>query len=147
MSSNPITSVAPSSSPITSVSQAGPPRPLGHHTHNPNQVTRLNLDLRGQLFPVDRETLMLLPESVLLGLFPQGLVLSKPATWEGGNDGVFAVDVSSLLCASTLVRSGLMLAVPPRLLLVHLDVLVPSPGPVLRHAHHARPLPRAEEYC
>lgn len=37
---------------------------------------------------------MLLPESVLLGLFPQGLVLSKPATWEGGNDGIFAVDVS-----------------------------------------------------
>lgn len=37
---------------------------------------------------------MLLPESVLLGLFPQGLILSKPATWEGGDDGVFTVDVS-----------------------------------------------------
>ena len=37
---------------------------------------------------------MLLPESVLLGLFPQGLILSKPASWEGGDDGVFTVDVS-----------------------------------------------------
>jgi hypothetical protein len=37
--------------------------------------------------------LMLLPESVLLGLFPQGLVLSKPASWEGADDGVFTVDV------------------------------------------------------
>lgn len=96
MSSNPITSVAPSSSPITSVSQSSP-RPLAHHANNnPAQFARLNLDLRGKIFPVDRETLMLLPESVLLGLFPQGLVLSKPATWEGGNDGIFAVDVCSL---------------------------------------------------
>lgn len=37
---------------------------------------------------------MLLPESVLLGLFPQGLILSKPASWEGGDDGIFTVDVS-----------------------------------------------------
>jgi hypothetical protein len=37
---------------------------------------------------------MLLPESVLLGLFPQGLILSKPASWEGADDGVFTVDVS-----------------------------------------------------
>jgi hypothetical protein len=39
---------------------------------------------------------MLLPESVLLGLFPQGLILSKPASWEGADDGVFTVDVSCL---------------------------------------------------
>ena len=95
MSSNPITSVAPSSSPITSVSAQRPAPALGNN-NNPQHFTRLNLELRGQLFPVDRETLMLLPESVLLGLFPQGLVLSKPATWEGGDDGVFAVDVSGL---------------------------------------------------
>lgn len=37
---------------------------------------------------------MLLPESVLLGLFPQGLILSKPASWEGADDGIFTVDVS-----------------------------------------------------
>lgn len=41
---------------------------------------------------------MLLPESVLLGLFPQGLILSKPASWEGGDDGIFTVDVSCLVC-------------------------------------------------
>jgi hypothetical protein len=95
--SNPITSAIPSSSPITSVSQAPPPsyNPNAHGTNGNNQLlSRLNLDLRGQLFPVDRETLMLLPESVLLGLFPQGLILSKPASWEGGDDGVFTVDVS-----------------------------------------------------
>jgi len=39
---------------------------------------------------------MLLPESVLLGLFPQGLILSKPASWDGADDGVFTVDVSRL---------------------------------------------------
>ena len=46
------------------------------------------------MYVVDRETLMLLPESVLLGMFPHGLILSKPASWEGADDGVFTVDVS-----------------------------------------------------
>nr|XP_018259596.1 phosphatase activator [Kwoniella dejecticola CBS 10117]OBR81754.1 phosphatase activator [Kwoniella dejecticola CBS 10117] len=95
-SSNPITSVAPSSSPITSVQpqsyNAGGFAGAGAGSTNPQLLTRLNLDLRGRMFPVDRETLMLLPESVLLGLFPQGLILSKPASWEGGDDGVFTVD-------------------------------------------------------
>jgi hypothetical protein len=93
-SNNPITSVSPSSSPITSVSPTQYSPPLYAPT-NPQLLSRLNLDLRGRLFPVDRETLMLLPESVLLGLFPQGLILSKPASWEGGDDGVFTVDVSN----------------------------------------------------
>lgn len=86
--SNPITSVA--ANPITSVSPgyAAP----GIYS-NPSLLSRLNLDLRGRIFPVERETLMLLPESVLLGLFPQGLILSKPASWDGGDDGVFTVDV------------------------------------------------------
>ncbi|KAK1923159.1 phosphatase activator [Papiliotrema laurentii] len=91
MSSNPITSVAPSSSPITSVSPSYPPPPI-YAAPNTQLLNRLNLDLRGQIFPVDRELLMLLPESVLLGLFPQGLILSKPASWEGADDGVFTVD-------------------------------------------------------
>jgi hypothetical protein len=91
--SNPITSVAPTSSPITSVQASTYPVGAGIY-HNQALLTRLNLDLRGRIFPVERETLMLLPESVLLGLFPQGLVLSKPASWEGGDDGVFTVDVS-----------------------------------------------------
>ncbi|WWC72740.1 uncharacterized protein I206_106704 [Kwoniella pini CBS 10737] len=93
-SSNPITSVAPSNSPITSVQ----PQSYNNNnnssgfSNNPQLLSRLNLDLRGKLFPVERETLMLLPESVLLGLFPQGLILSKPASWEGGDDGIFTVD-------------------------------------------------------
>ncbi|ODN83115.1 hypothetical protein L202_01321 [Cryptococcus amylolentus CBS 6039] len=92
-SANPITSAAPSSNPITSVS----PNPYAHAplypaTPNPQLLSRLNLDLRGTIFPVDREMLMLLPESVLLGLFPQGLILSKPASSEGADDGVFTVD-------------------------------------------------------
>ncbi|WWC92490.1 uncharacterized protein L201_007449 [Kwoniella dendrophila CBS 6074] len=94
-SSNPITSVQPNSSPITSVQPqqyGGSPLYNQQQSTNPQLLTRLNLDLRGQMFPVERETLMLLPESVLLGLFPQGLILSKPASWEGADDGVFTVD-------------------------------------------------------
>ncbi|WVQ86244.1 hypothetical protein IAT38_008412 [Cryptococcus sp. DSM 104549] len=93
-SSNPITSVAPASSPITSVSPTtySPAPSIYGSNNNPQLLSRLNLDLRGTIFPVDREMLMLLPESVLLGLFPQGLILSKPASWEGADDGVFTVD-------------------------------------------------------
>ncbi|KAI0263642.1 phosphatase activator [Gloeopeniophorella convolvens] len=40
-------------------------------------LARLSLDLRGRRFSVDRETIMNLPESVLLCLFPNGLVLSR----------------------------------------------------------------------
>jgi len=91
-SANPITSAAPSSNPITSVSQSYAPTPI--YGGNQALLARLNLDLRDRVFPVDREQLMTLPESVLLGLFPQGLILSKPASWEGADDGVFTVDVS-----------------------------------------------------
>ncbi|PWN47390.1 hypothetical protein IE53DRAFT_349276 [Violaceomyces palustris] len=41
------------------------------------QLTRLTLDLRGTRFVIERDTLMNLPESVLLCLFPNGLLLSK----------------------------------------------------------------------
>ena len=91
---SPITSAVPSSNPITSVSQSYISAPI-YSNNNQQLLARLNLDLRGRIFPVDRETLMLLPESVLLALFPQGLILSKPASWEGADDGVFTVDVSA----------------------------------------------------
>ena len=39
-------------------------------------VMKLNLDLRGSKFVVERDQLMNLPESILLCLFPNGLVLS-----------------------------------------------------------------------
>lgn len=62
-----------SNSPITQVSQTGPTRA----DLQPQLLTRLFLDLRGRRFEVDRDTIMNLPESVLLCLFPNGLVLSR----------------------------------------------------------------------
>ncbi|EPQ30009.1 uncharacterized protein PFL1_02682 [Pseudozyma flocculosa PF-1] len=41
------------------------------------QLTQLTLDLRGTRFTIERDTLMNLPESVLLCLFPNGLVLAR----------------------------------------------------------------------
>ena len=82
-------------SPITQVSQNGPT----HTNLQPQLLTRLFLDLRGRRFEVDRETIMNLPESVLLCLFPNGLVLSRQsvALSDGGGDDedeeVYGVDV------------------------------------------------------
>jgi hypothetical protein len=75
-----------SSSPITQVSQS----PVQASTNlQPQLLARLLLDLRGKRFSVDRETIMNLPESVLLCLFPNGLVLSRQsvALSEGGGEG------------------------------------------------------------
>lgn len=88
--------MATSSSPITQVSQHAP-APIS--SLQPQLLTRLTLDLRGQKFSVDRETIMNLPESVLLCLFPNGLVLSRQSTaGDGGesdeDEDVYAVDVS-----------------------------------------------------
>ncbi|KAJ3797850.1 hypothetical protein GGU11DRAFT_822829 [Lentinula aff. detonsa] len=64
--------------------------------HQPQLLTRLLLDLRGKRYEVDRETIMNLPESVLLCLFPNGLVLSRQSTALDGGDGdeedVYPVD-------------------------------------------------------
>lgn len=89
--------------------------PIAHtHTHQtPNMddpdstasslLTRLTLDLRGQRFSIERETLMNLPESVLLCLFPNGLVLSRQSQQqqydaqsddEEDDEEVYLVDVS-----------------------------------------------------
>ncbi|KAG8942339.1 hypothetical protein FRC04_003791 [Tulasnella sp. 424] len=86
--------MATSSSPITQVSQHAP-APIS--SLQPQLLTRLTLDLRGQKFSVDRETIMNLPESVLLCLFPNGLVLSRQSTaGDGGesdeDEDVYAVD-------------------------------------------------------
>ncbi|KAF9056077.1 phosphatase activator [Panaeolus papilionaceus] len=69
-----------SNSPITQVQQT-----QAHANLQPPHLTRLLLDLRGKRFEVDRETIMNLPESVLLCLFPNGLVLSRHNG--GGEDG------------------------------------------------------------
>lgn len=90
------------SSIITSVQQTQAPQ------INPASelLTTVHLDLRGRRFHVDRETLMNLPESVLLCLFPNGLVLSRVggglgsgSQWsEGGEtdeeEYLYVVDVS-----------------------------------------------------
>lgn len=86
-------------SPITQVSQHAAP---AVSSLQPQLLTRLFLDLRGKRFEVDRETIMNLPESVLLCLFPNGLVLSRQsvALSDGGGDEedeeVYGVDVSIL---------------------------------------------------
>ncbi|KAF5384023.1 hypothetical protein D9757_006940 [Collybiopsis confluens] len=65
--------MATNNSPITQVQQT----PTHVNLHQPQLLTRLLLDLRGKRYEVDRETIMNLPESVLLCLFPNGLVLSR----------------------------------------------------------------------
>lgn len=81
-------------SPITQVSQTP-----AHTNLQPQLLTRLFLDLRGKRFEVDRDTIMNLPESVLLCLFPNGLVLSRQsaALSDGGGDEedeeIYGVDV------------------------------------------------------
>jgi len=85
--------VALNNSPITQVSQTPVQANL-----QPHLLTRLLLDLRGKRFSVDRETIMNLPESVLLCLFPNGLVLSRQSTAlsDGGDNDeyeeLYAVD-------------------------------------------------------
>jgi hypothetical protein len=80
----------------------------------PPLLTRLSLDLRGKRFNVDRETIMNLPESVLLCLFPNGLVLSRQATSlsdpgageHAEEEEVYGVDVRlSKLCSFHLSRA------------------------------------------
>ncbi|KAJ9074653.1 hypothetical protein DSO57_1004110 [Entomophthora muscae] len=65
-SSSPITSVAQSSTPAQNASNLLPPLLL--------------LELRGTQIEIDRETLINLPESVLIVMFPNGVILSKNPT-------------------------------------------------------------------
>ena len=56
------------------------------HPEGSTRSTRLLLDLRGVRFDIERETLMNLPESILLCLFPNGLLLSDPEGDESGGE-------------------------------------------------------------
>lgn len=112
--------VTMNNSPITQVSQTPVQTNL-----QPQLLTRLLLDLRGKRFSVDRETIMNLPESVLLCLFPNGLVLSRQsaALSDGGDNDdyeeLYGVDVSMItaspfaisihVCGLPLVRPGVFL--------------------------------------
>ncbi|KAG0196058.1 hypothetical protein BGX28_000179 [Mortierella sp. GBA30] len=72
MSNSPITQV--SESPITQVSQysSAPPSP-----GQGGFPSKLLLDLRGTRFEIDREVLVSLPESILIVMFPNGLILGR----------------------------------------------------------------------
>ncbi|KAG0139313.1 hypothetical protein CROQUDRAFT_101737 [Cronartium quercuum f. sp. fusiforme G11] len=54
-----------------------------------NTKNNVNLDLRNQKFTIDRESLMELPESVLLCLFPNGFVLGQRQQGLGSNSNKF----------------------------------------------------------
>lgn len=100
-------------------------------------ASRIILDLRGLCFVIDRETLMSLPESILLCLFPNGLMLPDPAdeSNEGGEEGqVVYVDVR-IASLTTLVRC----TVPS----VCSDLFPARTRILLRHGYHARHLSRA----
>ncbi|GHJ89933.1 hypothetical protein NliqN6_6335 [Naganishia liquefaciens] len=85
---NPITSVAPSSSPITSVLPSYPPSYHSTGANGNQLLNRLVLEMRGERIPVERDTLMNLPESILLALFPNGLLLSRPPMMDGDGLGM-----------------------------------------------------------
>ncbi|KAF8927805.1 hypothetical protein BGZ58_010110, partial [Dissophora ornata] len=72
MSNSPITQV--SESPITQVQQysSAPPSP-----GQGGFPSKLLLDLRGTRFEIDREVLVSLPESILIVMFPNGLILGR----------------------------------------------------------------------
>ena len=75
--------------------------PLQHPTDGIAPFARLVLDLRGVCFVIERETLMSLPESILLCLFPNGLVLADHNPDETGDstlqdEHVYQVDVRAV---------------------------------------------------
>jgi hypothetical protein len=131
-----------SSSPITQVSQTV----STHASLQPQLLTRLLLDLRGKRFSVDRETIMNLPESVLLCLFPNGLVLSRQsvALSDGGDneeeEELYHVDVSNLRwvrlsCEKILTR---LVAVRPRVFCIRTFVFPECVGCILWHDDFSR---------
>ncbi|KAG0029686.1 hypothetical protein BGZ81_003521 [Podila clonocystis] len=81
-SSSPAPASSSSESPITQVSQYPPNR---HHSHRQGQhayggfPSTLYLDLRGTRFEIERDVLVSLPESILIVMFPNGLILGQPA--------------------------------------------------------------------
>jgi len=87
--------MATSSNPITQVSATTAPPSHGLHQE---LLTKFDLDLRGTRFQVDRDTIMNLPEAIIICLFPNGLAMSR--NLGGGTDGgesedeeyVYAVD-------------------------------------------------------
>lgn len=124
---------------ITQVSQT----PVQAHIQPP-LLTRLSLDLRGKRFSVDRETIMNLPESVLLCLFPNGLVLSRQATSmtdQGENaeeEEVYGVDVRCRTLLFPLIqRLNLASVANP----VHISSLLHSSTPIAFPSSYSSSVP------
>ncbi|KAJ1983839.1 hypothetical protein H4R34_001030 [Dimargaris verticillata] len=82
MSASPITSVQPQAA-LASPLQGGG---FGHEAQ-PSSVfpNTLYLQLRGRRFQVERETLANFPESVLVVMFPNGIVMSPRTPWPEDN--------------------------------------------------------------
>ncbi|KAJ1979287.1 hypothetical protein H4R35_001571 [Dimargaris xerosporica] len=82
MSASPITSVQPQAA-LASPLQGGG---FGHDAQPSNVFPNtLHLQLRGRRFQVERETLANFPESVLVVMFPNGIVMSPRTPWPEGN--------------------------------------------------------------
>ncbi|KAF8943868.1 hypothetical protein BGZ47_004939 [Haplosporangium gracile] len=74
-------------SPITQVAPPPAPPPTAAQYYTPGRQfnpSKFTLDLRGTRFDLDRETLVALPESILVVMFPNGLIL-RPKSSEDGN--------------------------------------------------------------
>lgn len=89
--------------------------------------------MRGERFVVERETLLNLPESVLLGMFPNGLILSRqqlgwPDEEDDGENQVYPIDVSRLRGQRFLVQEVL-----------RVDGLCSDRTPDLARFHFIRP--------
>ncbi|KAF9932134.1 hypothetical protein FBU30_008821 [Linnemannia zychae] len=79
-----------SSSPITQVVPPAPP-PTAAQYYVPDKQfypSKFVLDLRGTRFDLDRETLIALPESILVVMFPNGLILRPKSSGGGGTTSV-----------------------------------------------------------
>ncbi|KAF9348678.1 hypothetical protein BGX26_012927 [Mortierella sp. AD094] len=112
LSNSPITQVSQDSSPITQVSPAPAPSPSQYYIPSQHSYpTRLILDLRGTRFEIDRDTLIGLPESILVVMFPNGLIL-RPQTIRPGaaNRGKAA---ASAMGAGTGASRGPLAAAGP----------------------------------
>ncbi|CAJ0627934.1 15677_t:CDS:2 [Entrophospora sp. SA101] len=87
-------SQAVASSPVHSVS---PPLPPQIHSPELPFPTKLTLELRGTRFEIDREMLMSLPESILIVMFPNGLMLNRALDYEDDvaedDNSVHSIDI------------------------------------------------------
>ncbi|KAF9170945.1 hypothetical protein BGX21_007315 [Mortierella sp. AD011] len=112
LSNSPITQVSQDSSPITQVSPAPSPSPSQYYIPSQHAYpTRLILDLRGTRFEIDRNTLIGLPESILVVMFPNGLILRpqtiRPGTANRGKAAASAMGAGAGASRGPLAAAGL----------------------------------------